>query len=97
MKRILRRSRRGSLTQRHAPRGLAPARGQFAHGAEFRAIPQAEVTHVAVESFHIDIRDLLRPRSIERRGSKARLRAFTTHRADDVDGPRRALLKLALD
>ena len=40
------------LGKRHASRGLATARGEFANGSELLAVAQAQVAHVAVESFH---------------------------------------------
>ena len=85
------------LGQRHAARRVTRARGEFANRSEFFAVAQPQIAHVAIEAFHFDRLGAGCRRAFPSRRGEDRFRAFAAHRADDMQRPRRALIKAALD
>ena len=85
------------LGQGHAARRVAGPGGELADRAELLAVAQAQIAHVAVEAFDFHRLRAGCRRRFPRRGSERRFGALAAHRAHDMQRPRGALIKAALD
>src|SRR6185369_13357516 len=72
-------------------------RGEFANRSEFFAVAQPQNAQIAIEAFDFDRLGAERGYALPSRPGKDRFRAFAAHRPDDMERPRSALIKAAVD
>src|SRR3954464_10851384 len=97
MKRVFTGASGDSVGQRDGARRMPPARRKFADRPEFFAVAKAKVAHIAVEAVYFDRLGWGFGRSFPSRRRERRFRAFAAHRSDNMQRPRCALIKAALD